>query len=248
MKSLVISDVHANVAALAALPSADVILCAGDVVTFGPEPGAVIDVLSRVGVRCVRGDEDDAVARGTPHAAPPHLEAAAVETRVWTRSVLTPTQMRWLGELPPEVEFDAGGIRLAATHAYPGDYDRYLRPNGEELQRIARAFPRADVVILGHTHRRGLWRVGATTVLMPGSVGQSSRGGYASFALIEDGAVSLHEVPYDVESTMRQIQATPWSSRVKADCVAALRNGTARPHERVAPRRLSTIPPLGAPG
>ncbi len=238
MKSLIIADVHANWTALDVLPAADLVVCAGDVVTFGPRPGAVIDALAKVGARCVRGDEDDAVARNLLRDAPPGLEAAAHETRAWTRSILTANQMRWLSELPLEIELQAGGVRLAVTHAYPGAMSRYLRPTREELERVARAFPRANVVVVGHTHRSGSWQVGGTTILMPGSVGQSSHGGYASFALIEGDTVTLRELPYDVNRTIQEIRATPWSASVKESSLRALQLGAPRPHESVLPKNV----------
>jgi putative phosphoesterase len=249
MKSLIIADVHANWAALEALPAADLVVCAGDMVTFGPQPGAVIDALAKIGARCVRGDEDDAVARNLRREAAPGLESAADETRVWTRSVLTKNQMRWLGELPFEIEVEAGSVRLAATHAYPGVINRYLRPTREELERVARAFPRANIVVVGHTHRSGIWQVGGTTILMPGSVGQSSHGGHASFAQIEGSTVTLRELPYDVDRTIEQIRATPWSASAKESCIRALQLGAPRPYESVLPkdveRRLAVGPARG---
>src|SRR5450755_993480 len=45
MRTLLIADVHANLAALQALPVADTIICAGDLVGFGSDPDSVIDWL-----------------------------------------------------------------------------------------------------------------------------------------------------------------------------------------------------------
>jgi predicted phosphodiesterase len=123
-----------------ARPPADQVICAGDLVAYGRDPGDVIDRLIQREARCVRGDEDDAVANAAPHVAPPELEGAAIETRHWTRSALHSLQLRWLSRLPPELEFEVEGRRVAVTHAYPGDDERYLRPTEEELKRTALLF------------------------------------------------------------------------------------------------------------
>ncbi|MGH7706707.1 MAG: metallophosphoesterase [Vulcanimicrobiaceae bacterium] len=47
MRVLIVADIHANLAALEALPLADAIICAGDVVGFGPDPSETIDWLRR---------------------------------------------------------------------------------------------------------------------------------------------------------------------------------------------------------
>jgi protein phosphatase len=251
MRTLIISDVHANLAAVTVLPVVDCIICAGDSVVYGPDPGPVIDRLIQCGARCVRGDEDDAVANGALHVAPPGLEGAAIETRAWTRSVLHTLQLGWLSQLPPELELEVDGHKLAVTHAYPGDDERYLGPTDDELKRTARAFPRATLVVLGHTHRQGIWYEGDTTILMPGSVGQSERGGYASFAMLERGAITLHNLPYELGRTVRQIKSTPWSGATKAACVRALSAGATRPYERVplqkgVHRTGGSVPPATA--
>jgi predicted phosphodiesterase len=218
------------------LPAADSIVCAGDLVVYGPDP-RVVDQLMESGAYCVRGNEDHAVAFGGSHVAPPGLERAAAETRTWTREVLNPAQMSWLSRLPPELELEASGHRIAVTHAYAGDDERYLDPTDEELARTARAFPRASLIVLGHTHRQGIWRLRETTILMPGSVGQSERGGRASFAMVERGAIALHHVPYDLARTVRHIGLTPWSDATKAACIQVLHRGALRPRERVPLRR-----------
>ncbi|MGH7714609.1 MAG: metallophosphoesterase family protein, partial [Vulcanimicrobiaceae bacterium] len=123
MRVLIISDIHANLAALRALPSADAIVCAGDVVGFGPDPSGVVDELMRLDVKCVRGEEDDAVARSAKHPVPQAVAQVAKALREHARASLNPAQMRWLRALPPELELTLDGVRIGITHAYPGDYN-----------------------------------------------------------------------------------------------------------------------------
>jgi putative phosphoesterase len=232
MRVLVIADVHANLAALRALPKADAVVCAGDVVGFGPDCGAVIDELVRLGAHCVRGDEDDAVARAVEYPAPPSLMHAACEVRKHTRAALTATQMRWLRALPPELELDFDGVRVGVTHAYPGDYSRYVAPTDEELSRIMRAFPHCNVIMLGHTHRRGTWK-GRALVVNPGSVGMPHRPGYASYALLENGHVKFDSAPYDPAETLWSLSQFGIDDEAYRECEQELTLGSTRPFQRL---------------
>lgn len=233
MRVLLIADVHANLAALRVLPKADAIVCAGDVIGFGPEPGAVIDELMRLGARCVRGEEDDAVARSVAHPVPPALTHAAAELRERTRASLTAAQLRWLRRLPPELELTFDGVRVGVMHAYPGDYTRYIAPSEEELMRITRAFPHCNIIALGHTHRRGTWK-GRALVVNPGSVGMPQRAGYASYAILEDGRVRFGSSRFDPSETLRALAKMEISAEAYRECEQELTRGSTRPFQRLA--------------
>jgi len=236
MRVLLIADIHANLAALRALPSADAILCAGDVVGFGPDAGAVIDELQRLRVRCVRGDEDDAVAKNVWHPVPPSLEHAGLEVRERTREALSQSQMRWLQNLPPELEESFDGVRIGVTHAYPGDYTRYLKPTDEEISRISRAFPHCDIVLLGHTHRSGSWK-GRCRIINPGSVGFPQRPGFAAYAVLEKGKIIFGEARYDPKITLAMLSTWSISDEAYGECANELTEGSTRPYARVATAR-----------
>ena len=229
MRVLIIADVHANLAALRALPRADAIVCAGDIVGFGPDCGAVIDELNRLGAYCVRGDEDDAVEKTAPHPAPPSLTHATSEVRARTREVLSPAQMHWLQSLPPELELSFDGVRVGVIHAYPGDYARYVKPTEEEVSRMARAFPRCEIVVFGHTHRPGTWQ-GRCLVVNPGSVGLPHRPGLASYALLENRRVTFGAARYDTAEALVALSRLEISTQAHAECARELTLGSTRTH------------------
>jgi len=234
MRTLLIADVHANLEALRALPAADKVICAGDLVGFGPDPDRVVDWLRARSAICVRGDEDDAVAFGRRHVLPPGFECAARETRRWTAMAISRSTHAFLRTLPPEIECTIDRTRVALVHAYPGDYDLYVKPTPEQLSRMARAFPHADLLVVGHTHRAGLWRVGRTTVVNPGSVGQPAHPGFAAYALVEDRRVVLREARYDPEATLRGVENMGLGQIARKQVERGLLLGAVRPRERVA--------------
>ncbi|MGH7660108.1 MAG: metallophosphoesterase family protein, partial [Vulcanimicrobiaceae bacterium] len=232
-------DVHANLAALRALPPADAVVCAGDIVGLGPDAGGVIDELIRLGASCVRGDEDDAVAKGSAHPVPAQIAHAARELRERTRAALSKAQLRWLQQLPPELELTFDGIRVGVTHAYPGDYTRYIRPTEEEISRISRAFPHCEIVVIGHSHRQGSWK-NRCFVVNPGSVGLPERAGYASYALLENGHVTFATARYNPRTTLSALAAVGISDRAYGECCDELTIGSIRPFARLEHSRRST--------
>ncbi|MGA3036203.1 MAG: metallophosphoesterase family protein [Vulcanimicrobiaceae bacterium] len=237
MRVLLIADVHANLAALHALPDADAVVCAGDVVGFGPDSAGVIDELQRRGAHCVRGDEDDAIANGTSHPAPPSLPLATIESRALIAASLSDAHMRWLKNLPPEIELRFDGVAVAVTHAYPGDYGRYIRPTDDEIDRISRAFPKCDLIVIGHTHRPGTWQ-SRNLIVNPGSVGLSHRAGYASYAMLENGKVTFSDVRYDPIKTVAASVRFGLSNDAHQEYVTELVNGSHRPSARLAHTRI----------
>jgi predicted phosphodiesterase len=182
----------------------------------------------------VRGDEDDAVAFDRRHVLPPGFECAAQETRRWTATTITADTQAFLRALPPEIECRIDDLNVAVIHAYPGDYDRYVEPTNEQLSRTTRAFPHADLIVVGHTHRAGLWHVGSTTIVSCGSVGQPAHPGLAAYALLENGRVVLREALYDVNATLRKVDTMGLGQTARAQVARGLLQGGVRPRDRVA--------------
>lgn len=220
MKVLIISDVHANPWALQAVlqdaGAVDHVLCAGDTVSYGPDPRATLDSLRVLGVIAVRGNHDHAVAFGADPKASPSKQPLALAMRDWTRSQLESSDIAWLARLPLRLVWEAGGSRFAVVHATPRDplYDYHLRPDApaEFIAELTAGID-ADVLVAGHTHWPLLRACGALQVVNPGSVGQSLDGDpRAAYAVWKDGRISLHRVEYDQAAALAAIRRLPLAS------------------------------------
>ena len=67
MRILVVSDIHANWAALAAIDQPfDVCLCLGDLVDYGPDPAPCVRWAMEHATYAIRGNHDHGVAQGIP--------------------------------------------------------------------------------------------------------------------------------------------------------------------------------------
>ncbi len=246
MKVLIISDVHANLWALRAVMHGagpvDYVLCAGDLVSYGPEPRATLDLLRAAGPIVVRGNHDHAVACGADPQASPAKQRLALAMRDWTRSQLSCADVAWLARLPLHLTWEVGGTRFAVVHATPHNhlYDDRLRPEASpDLIRELTTGIDADVLVVGHTHWPLLQRVepdcrkagspseaarGDLQIVNPGSVGQPLDGDpRASYALWEDGKLTLRRAEYDQQPVLAALDALPLESHLREALIRILR-------------------------
>lgn len=165
-----ISDLHATTCALdAVLAELDAlgierIVCLGDIVDLGPEPGEVVDRLRERDIPCIRGNHD----RLDEQLPVPRLRA--VED--WTREQLSPEQRAWLDTLPTERWEDLDGCRVWCVHGSPDGLTAGFGADTppEVLARWAEV--PWDVLACGHTHVQCVRRFGSRTLVNVGSVAQ----------------------------------------------------------------------------
>jgi predicted phosphodiesterase len=226
MRIAVLSDIHANLAALQAvtadLPEVDQVWVLGDIVGYGPQPNEVIAALQELGARSVLGNHDGA-AIGTVDAAYFNPDArAAIE---WTAGVVDANARAYIATLP-EVRRDGD---LTAVHGSPRDpIWEYITGPGIAEANLGSFDTR--LCLFGHTHLPMVFRavdggmdavmglpderiaLGDTRALLnPGSVGQPRDGlPDAAYAILETGdaadTVEFRRVRYDIDATQRLMQ------------------------------------------
>ncbi|MDR2101591.1 MAG: metallophosphatase family protein [Treponema sp.] len=107
MRILVISDIHANLAAFTAVlnrerEDRDLILCLGDLVGYGPDPNECVELAAEVSALILGGNHDlaagEVIDAGTfaPHAK---------KSLQWTKSVLSAANKAYLSRLQPRLEY-----------------------------------------------------------------------------------------------------------------------------------------------
>jgi putative phosphoesterase len=163
MRVGIVSDVHGNTAglatALARMGDVDLLLCAGDVVEEFRFVNEAVALLRDRDAVCVLGNHDLGLlgAHGERARAAAHVDHGLVE---------------WLRSRPMRVELDLDGRRLVMTHASPvAPGMPYVFPHSPELAKFAAVD--ADWIVVGHSHRQMVERVGRALVINPGSVGQA---------------------------------------------------------------------------
>lgn len=193
-----ISDIHANLAALEAVlthagrQGVQEFLCLGDVVGYGGEPEECVQLLKLQNVRHILGNHDSYVTTGH------NCERSKVVAQIIDRHLqeLSRDSIDWLkGALDHLREGET-----LFVHGGPRDtLDEYLYRVGPETfpDGVRRLFA-------GHTHVQCIHDFGTHVFCNPGSVGQPRDGDpRAAYAILERGAIRLQRVDYDVARTQR---------------------------------------------
>ena len=233
-----ISDIHANLEALTAvlehIRSQDIseIVCLGDIVGYGPDPVACLDLVMETCALTILGNHDQAAIFD-----PEGFNPVALKAIFWTRDQLEQniggiekSNRRWdfIGELPRR--HDEGEILL--VHGSPREpTNEYVFPEhiyeSERMEALMKRFEK--YCFQGHTHIPGVFTEGgrfltpkATENLVAladeklminvGSVGQPRDDDRRACYMILDTAArtaEYHRVEYDFETTQRKIYDIP---------------------------------------
>ena len=233
MRIAIISDIHANLAALESIREPyDFLLCLGDLVDYGPQPREVIHWVRERALRMVRGNHDHALASEADCRCAPVMREASVTTRQWHSRLLSPEDKEYLHDLPITDRVEITGASFRLSHAAPaGDlYDYHIVPDAsDEVLRERIEGIDADFIFLGHTHLPMLRTIGTTTIVNPGSVGQPRHGDpRASFAIWEDGEVRFCRSAHDVSRTTGLLKQAPLAPSVILQLSMILESGGAK--------------------
>jgi predicted phosphodiesterase len=228
MKIAVISDIHANRQAFeATLESIEAsgareLWCLGDLVGYGADPDACVELARAHADVCLAGNHDLAVTGDIPLD---EFSRGAGIAAQWTREVIAPENLEFLQTLSPQSDDGAVGL----YHASPRDpvWEYVLSTLLAEL--CLDAQPRR-ICLIGHSHvalsfarqegepatgeprragtdldlSRGEW------LLNPGSVGQPRDGDPRAAWLsldLDEMTASYHRVRYDVAGAAGAIRA-----------------------------------------
>jgi putative phosphoesterase len=214
VKILILSDIHANLAALEAVRNTidkdiDQIWCLGDIVNYGPQPRECLEVIKGMSHKTIRGNHDNAVGLGRDCGCSARYQALAHACKKFTQVSLDTEAKGFLSSLSLVEELELDGYRFILSHGSPkGDMYKYLSPELPESSFLAELEGlESDFVFLGHTHIPMIKRFGRTTLVNPGSVGQPRDGlPLASYALWVDGHVEIKRVEYDLNKTLSALK------------------------------------------
>jgi diadenosine tetraphosphatase ApaH/serine/threonine PP2A family protein phosphatase len=224
MRYAILADIHGNLEAFRAVMrdiedrgGVDELWCLGDMVGYGPEPSACLDLLREYPHACVAGNHDWAAAGRIDTEDFNPDAAAACE---WTSKQLTSTDKDYLKNLP--LTLVRGDFTLA--HGSPRD------PLYEYIFSVVSAEDNLLSVgtvhcLIGHTHVPAVFsycegicrkesllpvlQLRGRMIINPGGVGQPRDGDpRASYAVYDDAerVIYSYRVPYDIAAVQEKMR------------------------------------------
>ncbi len=228
MKIVVVSDLHGNFDALSALPeSGDELWVLGDLVNYGPQPSEVVSFVRGHAAAIVRGNHDNAVGFNVDPRCTPRYHEMANATMQLSNAELDEAAKEFLRGLPKTQILVREGKRFMLCHAVPSDPLYGYCPQDSARWQHEVENIQADYLLVGHTHTPFVKRVGQTTVVNPGSLGQPKTGKPdACYAVWQDGHFELRQFPYALERALDRIQHMPVPADIQRDLSTVLRTGS----------------------
>ncbi len=239
-----ISDIHGSFTALEAVladikrEGIDQLICLGDTVSLGPQPGEVLNALKEWNAVTIMGNHDQAIL-DPDHAAQFEITPHLIPDLEWGVEHLSSAEMDVIRSFKfmHTVRFE-NGIELLAYHGSPKSTTELIVATTpqEKLDELF-AGQSASVFIGGHSHIQMHRRNGTKLILNAGSVGNAffypySPGNpprllpWAEYAVIEQAGDSLRtemrRVYFDIDKLLGLVKksglpGTDWWVRQYAD-------------------------------
>jgi predicted phosphodiesterase len=233
----IISDIHANLAALRVV-MADIaqrgikeVFCLGDIVGYGPDPKECLDLIIENNIASILGNHDHAI-----FYEPTNFNTGAEKASYWSRQVLEDEpdrekrNQRWdfLGRLNLRLQMGnilmvhASPRRPVTEYIFPDDI--YTNPN-----KINAIFERVQhLCFVGHTHVPGVFLEDPDfysideldysytisdqerAVINVGSVGQPrDQDPRSAYVVVNDDKIDFIRLEYPIEETRQKVLANP---------------------------------------
>lgn len=207
MKIAVLSDIHANIAALKVVINdlernkCQHIFVLGDLVGYYYWPSEVVKYfINKPNCSIIRGNHEDLLMRtlnDKEYAEKCYQKYGSGFIRC--AESLSVEQINWLAELPASKDVDIDGLKIGLFHGSDKSTNEYLYPDlsPRRIETLANDY---DFIFNGHTHYPVVFTSNKTVIANPGSVGQPRDiGSLASYAILntENRALTYHRVPFN---------------------------------------------------
>ncbi len=195
-------------------------VCTGDVVAYCARPAETVAAIRASGCAVLAGNCEIQLASGAPDCGCGFEDGSACDLLSvgwygFASARIGAEARAWMAGLPDVLSFSHCGTRYGVVHGAVSDVARFLwstSPEAElerEWDTLERAIGPVGGIVAGHSGiaftrplRRGRW-INAGVVGMPPHDGQAR----TRFAMLEDGAVTLHALGYDVAAAVADMAA-----------------------------------------
>jgi len=228
MRIAFISDIHGNYTALQAVladiksQNIDQIVCLGDTVSLGPQPGEVLNTLRELKCVLIKGNHDWAILE--PEEAEKYeITEHLIPDLYWCRDQLTQVDLNFIDSFKPTHEIVLpNGVIILCFHGSPISATDLIQSTTppDVLDKYFEG-QKATIFIGGHSHIQMYRRYGEKLILNSGSVGNAFVFAYspgnvpsllpwAEYTIINQTGreldVDLRRVHFDTEQLLKIIK------------------------------------------
>lgn len=225
MRLAIISDIHGNLEALQAVladverQSPEVVICLGDLIGYGPDPEAVVQVIVEHGIESIIGNHETALNSARDRR---WMNFQTRENNIATEKLLSRTALEYCTSLPRTLN----RCNALFVHGCPPDSVlKYLSMLADGDIREALKTTCAPICFVGHTHELSLVAVTSHSITRD----QLSEGSYqldpdarylvnaGSVGQPRDGNTKAKYVLWDAGSNLLEVRALTYPSHLTAE-------------------------------
>ena len=212
---------------------ADGLYALGDFGAFGPHPDRVFPILLEAGAQSIQGNYEESLSTGATDChcgyTDPRDNHFAQLSYDYTFEQTSDRWKRWMGTLPGQRRFEAGGRRVLLVHGSPRKINEFLWESTSPVVFLEKllADAGADVLVCTHTGLHWQRRLpSGKLVVNAGVLGRPANDGktcvwYARLTLGRDIAVEFVPVFYDHEGLAREME----EERLPSEFIETIRTG-----------------------
>lgn len=214
MKYVFFSDIHGNYYALEKflveleLIGPDKCFFLGDIFGYYYDQNAIINALrNRQDLICLLGNHDKYFLDILENKiCPDTLISKYGNSYKDIVSKISLNNIEFVKNLPQELEIRSEGLKIGLFHGTP-DNPLNGRLYPDTIIQDPEVYKKYDYVILGHTHHKHVRKLGTTTIINPGSLGQQRDGKGCSYVILilPEGIVEYRQINFDIDKLVFDI-------------------------------------------
>lgn len=215
MKIAIMSDIHGNYDALfevlkiAKKEDVKHLLILGDLVGYYYHPDKILELLSEWNYDIIKGNHEHLLSElisNSELSEKIRLKYGSGHQLAFEK--LSKTQLYYLENLPNKKTVEFNNKKFLMCHGSPWSNDFYIYPDSNQdiIKRCDSV--KHDFVLIGHSHYAFSFNNINSTLINPGSVGQSrEKGGIAYWCLLDtlNGHFRLIETEYDITKLLNEV-------------------------------------------
>ena len=225
MKILTFTDLHGSLNALKALQqtqdfkSADQIIFLGDVLMGCSRPNECIELLNKLNITCVLGNNDSYICNGLPQSDKPKFSFIKQNQYLWMNENITSANRAIVASWPRSYVIKDEAITLYFTH-YPWNKNKtdvvdepfikclYAR---EKLFRNIKS----DYYFFGHEHKTTIFANKKQSFICVGTLGLKNPGSYVVINTTPEITVEEKLIDFDLDEEIKLMEKAgyPYSKK-----------------------------------